>query len=822
MSDWKAISPVAATNLVTNPSFEPGVTSWTAGGTNTIAQSTDQSKFGAYSAKATYQDNAILAQYTLSLSTTTMYRLSVWIYVPSNFDIANGQSIRIYTTDFTLATQYMDIVWTAGTDATGVWKRISTRLFTQADALGSFRVSITANPTAGRYIYVDGAMCIQTSDTHTYIDGDQPGCYWVGDPHASTSIRVATSRAGGEILDFEDDLHFDIGDVLGGSLGPLALNTDLYAILPGGRLNNIKEQPRSFSLGGVFRGTSDSNLHSNIQEFIDWATFDAVPKDKDGYQPLRIRYQGATVEKELMAHYDRGLEGKRSAKNDPCFWQRAVVRFLAPDPYWYEIGEGASHLDYSDSASFRYIMARLYSSGQWNNLGPPNAAVGFTRIWAIAIGIDRYVYIGGNFTGWDNVANRNYVAYWDGDSWETLGAVNDFNANVYALVFDADGILYAGGNFTNAHGDADADYIAKWNGTAWSAVAAGGVAAVYALAIGHDGKLYIGGDFTNWGDANGDGIVYWDGTSYTSMGTGTADGRIYEIAVHPNGDIYIVGTFSAVGGVANTACIAKWNGTAWAEVGGGVDTGTVINTIAIASNGAVYVGGDFTQIGGETIARVAMFNGTTWQPLGAGSAGEVYQLAIGPDNILYMGFSGASAGGLTTEASVIKWNGASWSHMDIDSSDTAHAMAIGYSDPIIEANYDIYIACNQTGTFTYAGDTTATNNGTAPAFPKIIVSRDGGTAVRLIQVRNETTGRGLSFDYSLLDGEELVIDLTPTGKTIISSIFGARPDAILAGSDFGTFSLLPGNNTITCFIDVAGGPTVDCYLLWKDAYKSYD
>ena len=67
MGNWKLVVPEGTTNLVDNPSFETGTTGWSASGSNTIAQSADEQKFGVYSLECTYQDNTTLASYTYTL-----------------------------------------------------------------------------------------------------------------------------------------------------------------------------------------------------------------------------------------------------------------------------------------------------------------------------------------------------------------------------------------------------------------------------------------------------------------------------------------------------------------------------------------------------------------------------------------------------------------------------------------------------------------------------------------------------------------------------------------------------------------------------------
>jgi len=160
--------------------------------------------------------------------------------------------------------------------------------------------------------------------------------------------------------------------------------------------------------------------------------------------------------------------------------------------------------------------------------------------------------------------------------------------------------------------------------------------------------------------------------------------------------------------------------------------------------------------------------------------------------------------------------------MDINLPGTprVRGVTVGNLDPVIASNYDIYIGFDETGQSVISGLVTVINAGSTPAYPIINVSRSGGTQATLEQVRNETTGQVLLFDYNLLDGERLTIDLRPTRKSIISSMFGSRPEAILANSDFGEFSLQPGNNDITSFVDVAGAPTITAWIEWRTAYKS--
>jgi len=107
-------------------------------------------------------------------------------------------------------------------------------------------------------------------------------------------------------------------------------------------------------------------------------------------------------------------------------------------------------------------------------------------------------------------------------------------------------------------------------------------------------------------------------------------------------------------------------------------------------------------------------------------------------------------------------------------------------------------------------------------YPFLKVKRSGGTTATLKTLRNETSGYELYFDYDLRDGETLTIDMNPKAKNITSSFYGKRLDAVLANSDMGQWRLRPESNLVSCFVDVAGAPTITAWLQWRDAYNGLD
>jgi Right handed beta helix region len=151
----EAIDSLQPRNLITNGDFEGvDVLPWTPAGTNTMTVSTEQSRYGTHSAKCTYGNNAVLAQYVVTLRPTS-HKYSLWMYIPSDWD-GNGLHIRVE--GFTGATNN-SVPFAADMDIRDEWQRIECDFTVVAgDPTGILRIQRDGAPTVGRSIYVDGAL----------------------------------------------------------------------------------------------------------------------------------------------------------------------------------------------------------------------------------------------------------------------------------------------------------------------------------------------------------------------------------------------------------------------------------------------------------------------------------------------------------------------------------------------------------------------------------------------------------------------------------------------------------------------------------------
>lgn len=115
-------------------------------------------------------------------------------------------------------------------------------------------------------------------------------------------------------------------------------------------------------------------------------------------------------------------------------------------------------------------------------------------------------------------------------------------------------------------------------------------------------------------------------------------------------------------GVSHTTGVARWTpeGTSgtWSALGTGVNHSAY--ALAWGPDDVLYVGGTFTSAGGVAgTSRIARWtpdgSGGTWSALGSGLNNSVWTLAWGPDGALYAGGFFTSAGGVEGASYAARW-----------------------------------------------------------------------------------------------------------------------------------------------------------------------
>jgi len=784
-----AIRPKAATNLCTNPSFETGTTGWATGGTNTIATSSIQQRRGVYSCKATYQDGVNLL-YSMTSFVAGNIQFSADIYIPSGYD---GQNIVLYFSALTGMTNH--VVGYANMTVVDQWQRVTASVTVDAgDTTGYIRIdSSSTAPTAGKFIYVDGVQIETGTAATTYIDGDQEGninsgnvleYYWSGQAHASTSIRTANTRAGGELI----DISAYCKNILLEGLGVAPVDNVAVPLTSGGETYLYSNYlSRYFTLRVVFEGSQIGDIQAKRKALLD-----LIKPDVTGYpQSLVLRYQGyddagllASEPVDIKCQYVSGLDTAPQMR----FAHFADITFRLSDVAVGVEGNAGSVLALNDTLANADYIVYQDADGVWHSMaGVPSGSVGVNVIAQHPI--TKEIYIGGAFTNAGGDANADYLAKWDVATGAWVSVVAGCNAVIYDLAFDAAGNLYIGGAFTD-WGGANGDGIVMWNGAALSSLGTGlqGSGTCSTIAINSSGNVYCGGGFsTAGGVANTVNIAKWDGVVWTPLSTGL-NSAVTDIAIDKSNNLYIVGTFTNAGD-AYGDYVVKWTGAAWVSLGTGSDA--LLNTAALDDAGHVYVGGRCTTLGGVTVGYWGRWNGQKWEALGRGVNNYVHQIYI-KDNLIYLsGVFTTMLGDATIldRISIYTENGI-YKPLDIDlpGSPTASALLFDNLD-----NY--YVGYTTAGTATVAGETTV-NNPSAVSYPVLEFTGVGA----LQQVRNYATGKAFFFNsLTLLSGEVITLDLRPDKLTMTSNFRGNVKGYLVKGSNL-DFPLIPGDNRIAVFM----------------------
>jgi hypothetical protein len=439
------------------------------------------------------------------------------------------------------------------------------------------------------------------------------------------------------------------------------------------------------------------------------------------------------------------------------------------------------------------------------------------------------IYVGGSFTDANTVVGRDYVCYYDpiNDTWNTWGAVNDFDGEVNDLLEGPDGTIYAGGAFQNCHADPDADYLAQWNGTAWAAVRAGGSGTVEALAMNSSGRLYFAGSFTLWdGDGDQDYIAYYTGTAYAALGTpdsGTIT-AVYDLAINSEDDLYIGGDFLNWDGDANMDYVCYWDASAAAYAAMGSGLNGIVYALAIDEADTVFIGGAFTDAGGDTSAdRICIWNKQTYVPMETGATETCYAIAVERTGCIYASGEWTRTEGLNYH--IAYWNGNIWLPLDVwthgENSTFCRAITIARRAPVVQENYDLYRGGDNPGTLAIAETDAITNNGTAQAYPVFRVEHNQAGDCYLQSIRNETTGKQVRFDYLMQEGEVLTFDTKHNTST--SSWRGHIPFSLFTGSSLSDLYLQPGTNNLTALIHLSTGTSIDLFsATYRAPYWSLD
>lgn len=799
--------PAAASQIVENPSIERATTNYTAVG-GSIARSFTRQRFGSASLEVTPTSGANDGAYyggttPLALVSGTLYYGSVFGY------LAPGVPYKIYfaTTGGVQVGTSVTII------GRGRWERMICPY--RETATANRRLYVTkANHASTVVFYLDG---FNVSDTLcTYIDGDQKGFlseqaayYWIGTPHASASVRVLATRAGGVEVRLSD-YGFHVLSLVGMGLGGFENLSTPNANSGGSRYESTIYTERTFDVVGVFLPTDGFPDLQNQRRKLE-----AILKPNAAIltQPLTLVYQTVNDDGYVMGEPVEivcSLEpGGLSGNWNNEYQESVTLTFRVYTPHLGKMrGSHGASLAYQESQSSGFIFSRD-SNGDWSRVGDGlNGAVDV--ILPLPNG---KLLVGGNYTNASGVADADYLALYD-YSTNLFTALNatPLSARVRALALLPDGVtVLVGGEFLNA-GTANGDYLCYLNLTtgAYSAINATPLsAAVDAIAVLPNGDALIGGQFINAVTANGDYLIKLVGTTYTVVNLTPLSARVRAIAVLPSGNAIIGGDFVNAGNASGDyICLLTISTGAYSALNASPLTATTgVYSLAVGPDGKLYVGTD---------AQVYSWGGTN-QPFNIlGSVGvnnDVLKILPLRNRTLLLGGTFTTAGGLTLAGFIAGWNGTAFTPFDFVTTGGTSVSALAETP---DGKLIIGTAAAITGPA--AAVTTTTYDGSADSFPVFEFTGPG----TLYQLRNFTNGSILYFDLVLNAGERAMLTLGAGRLSFVSTFRGNIYNTILPGSFTASFRLSPGANSLSVLIAGTTDANTALSAFWDVNYSSVD
>lgn len=234
------------------------------------------------------------------------------------------------------------------------------------------------------------------------------------------------------------------------------------------------------------------------------------------------------------------------------------------------------------------------------------------------------LYMSGTFFNSGGVVTIGCTKY-DGTNFTSLGTSS---IPGISSLCEYSGELYAIGSFE--HNGTIGPHLAKMSGITWNVITL-----VDSLPVPHEVTPYT--------NTNSSGLTVYQNKLVIAASTeiytwdGTTVGKIGGLSMNSNNiqgiTVYNSELIAMCTPQNSTFGLHKWDGNSWVSIQGQTVDSPVIWDM-VEYNGELYIGGDISSIGGISTNNVAKWNGTTWSRVGDGqtliSSGlySVYDLSV--------------------------------------------------------------------------------------------------------------------------------------------------------------------------------------------------
>lgn len=355
-------------------------------------------------------------------------------------------------------------------------------------------------------------------------------------------------------------------------------------------------------------------------------------------------------------------------------------------------------IEYQDGDIPVYMTARYDGGmeGEWDvrNYWVNSFPVRFLSVSPYIVS-DNYEAASLNFR--DRITVNYAMARIDGQ-WQSMNG--GMNGQIYQFEIGKRGEIYAVGSFTRSNFSASSidpeiytNFVSYWDGTQWQQLGSGANGIINSVAIAPNGNVYVTGEFTSIGGVAANRIAYWNGSAWNAIGTGLGNGAGFSIKVAPNGDVYVGGSFTLAGGTNCYYC-AYWDGFQWRPLGVEDGVNDSVYSVDISDDGTeVYLGGAFTDEFGSpgnlALNRVGLYRPARaqFEDMGDGFDGLVRKIVHSPSGTVYAcgDFTASGAVIPDTMLYVAYWNGTAWFALGIGADNIIRDMDVDQNGNAIVA-----------------------------------------------------------------------------------------------------------------------------------------